>query len=182
MGKGNKYILSITITISFFVFTYNIYLKISKDYYKEKFGLKLNEARKRYCIPIIEESWDLIEYNKKSIIWGYFGFPAIKKPFHYRKESILSEGKVIIEKDTYQYNFSDSVEYRLIIWSDFIYKSVLRSELLTYYLFKVNIGDNEFDGTDVISDSLNLMGMKKILNDWEIPYSGPHYSKPKTCD
>lgn len=168
MKKGAKISISILFTILVASFGYKIYLSISEYCYESKYGLSLNDMRREHCIPIIDDEWKIIDYSRHAVRWGHNELPSIKKPFHFRKEAILSNGNIVKEEDSYHFNCSDSVEYRLIIWNEYFNKKERNYELLTYRLSKVSIGENEFEGADVTSDSLDHKELKNLLFQWEL--------------
>lgn len=123
-------------------------------------AIDLNTLRTKQGVPVIEDNWNIIEYDSNEVFWA-FRNKAIytDTPFHLSKQILYSAGMPTNEVDAFHFNESDTLAYRLLIYSEYQSPNALKrtdNKLLIYYKDKYPPTRSEFLSREKADSLLNV--------------------------
>lgn len=123
-------------------------------------AVDLNTLRKQQGVPIIEENWNIIEYDSNQVFWAFRNKEIFTdKPFHLSKEIVYSAGMPAKEVDAFHFNESDTLAYRLLVYSEYHSPDNLKrmdNKLIFYYKGKYPPTRSEFLSQEAADSLLNV--------------------------
>lgn len=135
-----------------------------KNSTEEKEVNDANGLRKEQGIPITENHWIRENTGPGREKWhdGVRGINSTD-PIHLYKEILYNEGRIEVEKDAFHFEFSDSLQYRLIVYHQytpdhFIAKRT-KNELIIYE-------PGEFPPSH--SKNLSSKSADSVLHTWKL--------------